>query len=48
MPISMQLMCNLHTLYFSLASYAAMAFVCLLIDDLHKYLLTRLDVIYAL
>ena len=40
-PISMQLMSNHQiTLYFLLASYAAIAFVRWLINDLHKYLLT--------
>jgi len=36
----MELMCNLHTLYFLLTAYAAVAFVCWLINDLHKYILT--------
>ena len=43
----MQLMWNLNTLYFLLTAYAAMAIVRWLVSDLHKYLLTRLDVIYA-
>jgi len=41
-------MCNLHTSYFLLTAYAAMAFVRWLIDDLHIHLLTCLDVIYGL
>jgi len=35
--LSMQLMCNLHTLYFLLAGYAKMVFVHWL-KDLHTYL----------